>query len=239
VKAAAKDDGYVLGADDVVEVEVLGRTDFRVRGKIGVDGSLQLPYLGPTPAAGRTTLQLGEDIKAALEKGGYYRNPILRVEVVGYASRYVTVLGSVNTPGLVPVDRPYRVSEIMARVGGVRQNGADYVVLTPQKGEGRKLSIKALATGDPTQDPYVQSGDKLFVPEAEIFYISGQVKAPGAYPISENLTLRMAIAKGGGLTDIGSEKGIKVTHTDGKVEKPAMTTKVVAGDVINVGERLF
>ena len=49
----------------------------------------------------------------------------------------------------------------------------------------------------------------------------------------------MAIARGGGLTDIGSEKSIKVTRTDGKVEKPGMNGQIKPGDVIVVGERLF
>ena len=49
----------------------------------------------------------------------------------------------------------------------------------------------------------------------------------------------MAVAKAGGLTDVGSEKGIKVTHKDGKVEKPGMQGKILPGDVIVVGERLF
>ena len=233
------DDGYVMGLEDMVEVEVLGRNDFKVRGKIGSDGAIQLPYVGSVPAANKTTLQLGDDVKAALEKGGYYKNPIMRVEVVGYASRYVTVLGNVGSPGLVPVDRPYRLSEILARVGGVRENGADYVVLTPEKGEVKKLSVKTLATGDRAQDPYVSPGDKIFSPQAELFYISGQVKQPGAYPLNGDLTLRMAIARGGGLTDIGSEKSTKVTHTDGKVEKPGLSGQIKPGDVIVVGERLF
>ena len=52
---------------------------------------------------------------------------IVEVEVVSYASRYVTVLGAVGSPGLIPMDRPYRLSEILARVGGARQDGADHV----------------------------------------------------------------------------------------------------------------
>ena len=71
-----------MGPEDMVEVEVLGRTDFKVRSKIGADGSIQLPYVGSVPAANKTTLQLGDDVKAALDKGGYYKNPIMRVEVV-------------------------------------------------------------------------------------------------------------------------------------------------------------
>jgi polysaccharide export outer membrane protein len=230
---------YVIGPDDVLEVEVVGRSDFRVRQKIAVDGNMLLPYIGAVPVAGKTALKVADDVKASLEKGGYFKSPVLRVEVVGFASRYVTVLGQVGSPGLVPVDRPYRMSEILARVGGVREGGAEYVVLTPEKGAEQRLSVKALATGGATQDPYVSPGDKIFIPQAELFFVSGQVKAPGAYPVKEDMTVRMALAKAGGLTDIGSEKGIKVTHPDGKVEKPGMNGKVSAGDVINVGERLF
>jgi polysaccharide biosynthesis/export protein len=232
-------EGYVLGAEDVIEVEVLGRTDFKVRSKIGADGNIQLPYIGTVPAANRNTRQLGEEVRQALSRGGFFANPIMRVEVVSYASRYVTVLGSVVNPGLVPVDRAYRLSEILARVGGVKDNAADYVVLRPEKGGEQRRRISELATGDPSQDPFVSPGDKIWAPEAEVFYISGQVKAPGAYPVATNMTLRMAVAKGGGLTELGTERGIKVTRADGRVEKPAMNARIMPGDVVVVGERFF
>src|SRR5579871_5911449 len=106
--AANPDQGYVLGPEDVVQVDVLGRGDFSAKSKIGTDGKIQLPLLGPFPAANRTVLQLREDVKQALQKGGFFTQPIVDVVVVSYASRYVTVLGAVGTPGLIPVDRPYR-----------------------------------------------------------------------------------------------------------------------------------
>jgi polysaccharide biosynthesis/export protein len=236
---AKSDEGYVLGPEDTVEVEVLGRADYKVRSKIGADGSLQLPFIGATPAANRTAKQLAEDVRIALEKGGYYAKPIMRVEVVGYASRYVTVLGAVATPGLVPVDRQYRLSEVLARVGGVRDNAADYVVVRPENGPEKRIPIKTLATGNSAQDPYVSPGDKIFIAQAEIFYISGQVRQPGSYPVASDMTLRMALARGGGLTDLGSEKKIKVTRASGQVEKLPMNGKIMPGDVIVVGERFF
>ena len=48
-----------------------------------------------------------------------------------------------------------------------------------------------------------------------------------------------AIAKGGGLTDIGSDRGVKVTHKDGRVEKLDLDGRIAPGDVIVIGERLF
>jgi polysaccharide export outer membrane protein len=236
---AKPDEAYVLGAEDVIEIEVLGRNDFKVRSKIGSDGNIQLPFLGTVQASARTGKQLAAEVGAALEKGGYYSKPIMRVEVVGYASRYVTVLGSVGNPGLVPIDRPYRLSEVLARVGGVRENAADYLLVTPESGPQKRLSIKGISTGDGQQDPYVAPGDKISIPAAEIFYISGQVRNPGPFPVTDGMTVRQAIAKAGGLTELGTDKGVKITHPDGKTEKVRGEAKVLPGDVVVINERFF
>ncbi len=113
---------YILGPSDVVEVSVLGRTDYTTRTRIDENGDIQLQYLGTVKAAGRTTEQLSAQIAEALKKGGFFANPVVQVNISSYASRYVTVLGNVTTPGLVPVDRAYRLSEIIARVGGIKES---------------------------------------------------------------------------------------------------------------------
>jgi len=237
--SAAPQQAYILGPEDVVEVDVLGQTDFKVRAPIGADGTIKLPYIGSVQASDKTSEQLSADITQALVSGGYFSHPILSVEIVAYASRYVTVLGDVSAPGLVPIDRPYHLSEILARVGGVRQDAADYVVLRPQNGPERHYIVSALATGDEAQDPMVSPGDRIYSPLAELFYISGEVKTPGAYPMTTGMTLRMAIGRGGGLTDIGTDHGVKVTHKDGKIDRPGLDDKIAPGDVIVVGQRLF
>ena len=237
--ASSPDADYVLGPQDVVEVAVLGRSDFTTRAKIGEDGMIQLPFIGAVQAAKKTTSELSSDISAMLVKGGYFSNPILRVEIVAYASRYVTVLGEVGTPGLVPVDRAYHLSEILARVGGTREGASNFIVLRPDNGPERRLSIRGLVTGDASQDPIVAPGDKIFVPRAELFYISGQVKGPGAFPVESGMTLRMAISRGGGLTDLGSDHGVKVTGADGKARQLRLDDPIQPGDTIVVGERLF
>lgn len=229
---------YILGRDDVVEVGLLGRNDFGGRARVQADGTIQLPFVGKIPATERTTAELSEAIRKALQTGGYFSDPVVTIEVVGYASRYVTVLGQVGVPGLIPINRPYRLSELLARVGGVREGAADYLVVRSVTGPERKLLIKDLAMGDLSQDPYVQAGDKIYAPVADVFYISGQIKAPGAYPIQQGLTVRMAIARGGGLTESGSDKKVE-TNRDGKKVKLKPEDAVQVGDVLVVGERLF
>jgi polysaccharide export outer membrane protein len=240
VPAEAKHDAdYVLGPGDVIEAQVLGRSDFTTRARIGQDGAIQLPYLGTVAASDRSTRKLGDEIAKALEAGGYYASPIVNVDIVSYASRYVTVLGEVGAPGLTPIDRPYHLSEILARDGGVREDAADYLVIRAEHGPEKRYSIRGLATGDASQDPLVAPGDKVFVPKAEVFYISGQVKSPGAYALESGMTLRMAIARGGGLTDLGTDHGVKVTSRDGQKKRLELDGAINAGDVIVVGERLF
>jgi len=239
VPATVTDSGYVLGPGDVIEVAVVGRDDYRNRVRVQTDGSILLPLVGRIPAEGRTPLQLGSDVAKALRSGGYYAKPEVGVEIASYASRYVTVLGEVGNPGLVPIDRAYRVSEIVARVGGVKPTGSDVVTLSRAGGEQLELSMRTLATGGAAQDPLVNAGDKLFVAQAPAFYIYGAVAAPGSYRLEPDMSLRKALARGGGLTTSGSDKRVKVFRAGQEIKKFDLNNPIAAGDVVVVGERLF
>ena len=241
-QATAVDSSYLLGPGDVIEIGLVGRADFGSRARVSTDGTIQLPMIGSIPAAQRTVLQLADDVRQALIKGGFYADPVVRTEVVGINSRYVTVLGNVGNPGLLPLDRNYRLSEILARVGGRTGNGADYIILTPASGgPSEKYSITQLASGGPDKDPLVHTGDKLFIPSAEneVFYISGQVNSPGAFPVTDGLTVRMAIAKGGGVNENGSEKKVKIVREGKPLKGIKLEDPVKVGDILTVGEKLF
>ena len=232
------DSGYILGPDDVVEVDVLGQPEFKTRARIRSDGMIALPFIGTVQVRGKTPITFATDVGAQLRAGGYYSNPIVTVEIASYASRYVVVLGEVVQPGLQPVDRAYRVSEIIARAGGLKPSGADYIIVRREDGSELKLPFRQLAMGSEADDPVVGAGDKIYVPEAETFYIYGQINAPGVYGIQTGMTVRKALARGGGLTQAGSEKRGKIFR-NGEPVKVEMELPIKSGDVIVVGERLF
>ncbi len=233
------DTGYILGTGDVIEVTVVGREDYKARVRVQTDGTVALPLIGSLTATGKTTLQLSAEIVKALKAGGYYEKPVISVEIASYSSRYVTVLGEVGSPGLVPIDRAYRVSEILARVGGAKPSAADDVTLRRATGEELTLPIVTLATGGAKDDPYVNPGDKLFLASAKTFYIYGSVAAPGVYKVDTDMSLRKALARGGGLTPSGSEKRVKVFRNGQEMKKVDLNAPVEPGDVVVVGERLF
>lgn len=229
---------YVLGPGDIVEVNVLGRDDFKTRARVNADGTILLPFIGQVRAADGSTSELSKQVAAALQAGGYFANPVVSVDIASYASRYVTVLGHVGTSGLVPIDRAYRLSEILARVGGTKETAGPNVILTSANGTERRLPIMGVATGTGENDPIVSPGDKIYVPQAEQFFIYGHVKAPGAFPIMEEPTLRKALAQGGGLSATGSERKIQIFRNGQKV-RANPSDPIRPGDVIVIGERLF
>lgn len=234
-------EGYILGAGDVIEVAVLGREDYRARVQVQVDGTIQLPLIGDLTAANRTVLQMRGEVRDALIAGGYFNNPAVSVAVASFASRYITVLGEVATPGLVPIDRAYRLSEIIARVGGLRPSASDDIILNRagDGGESMTLNVRDVATGNASQDPVVNPGDRIYVAVAEQFFIYGQVNAPGSYRVDRAMSLRMALARGGGLTAQGSERRVKIFRNGEELRNFDPNGLIRGGDTIVVGERFF
>lgn len=232
-------DGYVLGAGDVMEVSLLGRDDYRARVQVQTDGTIQLPFLDSIPAGNKTVLQLREDIAGRLKRGGFFKAPLVSITIATYTSRYVVVLGEVATPGVVPIDRAYRASEILARVGGVKPSASEILSIRRANGQDLQLQIERIAMGSAVDDPVVEPGDKIYVAPAPTFYIYGQVNAPGTFKVAPGMTLRMALAQGGGLSDRGSEKRIKVFRGGQPVSGKGLDVPIQGGDVIVAGERFF
>jgi polysaccharide export outer membrane protein len=239
--SAPVDSSYLLGSGDVVELSLVGRGDFGGRARVNTDGTILMPYIGSVKAADHTVMELADTVRQALIKGGFFADPVVRVEVAAISSRYVTALGAVGSPGLIPLDRNYRLSEIMAKLGGKGGNGADFVMLTHAGGKPQRYAYDKLASGTADEDPIVVAGDKIYVPpaDAEVFYLSGAVNAPGAYPASAGVTVRMAIAKAGGVTPNGNEKKVTITRDGKPLKGVKLDDPIKVGDLVAIGERLF
>ncbi|HWE99213.1 MAG TPA: polysaccharide biosynthesis/export family protein [Caulobacteraceae bacterium] len=230
---------YVLGPADVVEVDLLGQPSFTTKDRVTEAGNIRLPMLGEVKASDLTAGQLGDEVASLLVKGGFFTQPIVKVDIVSYGSRYVTMLGNFRTPGLVPVDHPYRLSEMVARAGGLTETGADYVIYRPLRGQERQIKMTDLATGEGSVDPEVSPGDKIYAPQADLVFVSGEVKAPGAFPLTANMTIRMALARAGGVNDQGTERRLTLSRHGVNTTHVNLDDTVQPSDVIKVGERLF
>ncbi|WP_126174578.1 SLBB domain-containing protein [Altericroceibacterium xinjiangense] len=235
-------DGYKLGANDEVEVTIYGPNQQQnqvVRTRIKEDGTITLPFLGTVQARDRTARQLSEHITDQLRSGGYFTKPSVNVDVTQYVSNVVTVFGQVGTPGIYPLDRPQTVGMAVARAGGGRPDGADYVVLH-RRGDPAEHHISfADLTGDWSTATVVQAGDTLYVPTAPIVFVYGQVNSPGSFTVRSGMTLRQVLARAGGPTLAGTQKNITIYRGDQELKKAELDSPIQPDDTIYIHERFL
>jgi polysaccharide export outer membrane protein len=96
--------------------------------------------------------------------------------------------------------------------------------------------------GDVTANVPVQAGDSIYVPKAAFVYVNGEVKTPGAYKITNGLTVLKAITIAGGFTIKASESRTRIIRKTEKGEvkiKAKFDDLVMPDDIIMVPESYF
>ncbi|MBC7521772.1 MAG: polysaccharide biosynthesis/export family protein [Sandarakinorhabdus sp.] len=231
--------GYVLGPDDTVQISVYGQPEAGVSTRIKADGTIVMPLLGIVQVAGQTNITLAKLIADKLTQGGFLKAPVVNVEVGSYVSKTVNVAGNVGGPGIVPLDRPYRVLDVLLKSGWVRENGASYVYLRRPGVPEMRLDVEGLVRGDADKNPLMRDGDTLYVPGADQFFISGPVGRPGPLPILPGMTVRQALIVAGGVGPTGSSNKVGLIRGNAKEVDADLSTVVQKNDIIIVRERMF
>ena len=239
---------YRLGAGDVVRISVYQNPDLLLEARVSEAGVISYPLLGSIAIGGLGVTQAEKLIADGLRNGNFVKQPQVSILVVQVRGHQASVLGQVNRPGRFPIESAgMRLTELLAIAGGVAVSGADIVTLVGRR-NGQPLRLQVdLPTlfrgGAAGEDPIVQNGDTLYVDRAPMVYIYGEVQRPGAMRLERGMTLLQALATGGGLTQRGTEKGIRVHRKDagGRVQvlQPGMDDPVQEGDVVHVRESLF
>lgn len=236
--AMRADDGYILGVNDELEVTIFGAgQNQNFKSRIKEDGTITVPFLGQVKATNQTARQLSTSIASQLKSRGVYNDPIVGVEVAQFVSNSVTVFGEVATPGLYPLDRNLTVGMLLARSGGARPGGADYVLLRRRGEEHRILLDNPI--GEWSSSTPVLAGDEFFLPVAPTIYIYGQVGSAGAIPIRSDTTVLQALVRAGGPTLAGSKNNITLLRDGKRTKRVDLASKLQNGDVLYIHERLF
>jgi protein involved in polysaccharide export with SLBB domain len=166
------DDKKKLGSNDFVSFRVVeDRDDESQRLRVNDNGELEVPYIGPVPAEGKTCKRLARDIKAALEKEYYYHaTVILALDRVSEKSRgRIYVYGSVKAQGPqeLPPDEVYTVSKAIIRAGGFGDfANKRKVKVTRQDGKDFTVDLKrVIEEGRTDEDVALQPNDQIYVPQ--------------------------------------------------------------------------
>jgi protein involved in polysaccharide export with SLBB domain len=163
-------DNYILSPNDIILVKVFEDPDLDSQHRISQDGTINFPLIGVVQISGRTVTQAANTIRERLLKG-YLRNPQVRVNVIEYASRRITILGQVGRPGsyLLPNEEHVDLLEAIAMAGGFTRLADEGRVLVRRNVNGvetiLKVNVHAETKNSSSQLFEVQPDDKITVRE--------------------------------------------------------------------------
>ena len=136
---------------------------------------------------------------------------------------------------------------MLAIAGGIAPTGAETVTVIRAGDNGeQRIEIELLGLFDgPAQPKNIEltNGDTVFVPRIPVFYIYGEVQKPGAYRLERKMTVMQAVSLASGLTQRGSEKGLRIVRRNAngaaKSINASVEDYVLQDDVIYIKESLF
>lgn len=246
--APAQGQEYRLGAGDVVKITVYNNPDLATEAEISQSGKISFPLIGEIAFGGLTRGEAEKALAGRLGSGGFVPDAHVNLLIVQYRSRQISVMGEVGKPGKYPVNQPISITDAIAAAGGITPKGSTSVTVIKRGQDGstsrHEVDVKKLlATGDMSKNVSVGADDIVYVPTASVFYIYGEVRQPGAYPLAPDMTVRQALSVGGGLTVRGTERGIKLERRGpgGKSssQRAQLSEKLKPDDVLHVPESWF
>ena len=239
---------YTVGGGDVLRITVYKSPDLSLDARVSESGMISYPLLGQVAVGGLSIAQIEATIADGLRDGDFIKQPQVGVLVVQVRGNQASVLGMAKRPGRYPLEvNRMLLSELLALAGGIAEGGSEVVTLSGTR-DGRpfrqRVDMTALfANGAQSENPIVSNGDTLYIDRVPNVYIYGEVRRPGPIPLKADMTLMQAVASGGGLTQRGTQRGLRVHRRDAagtvQVLQPTMGDMLRPGDVVYVRESLF
>ncbi len=196
-----QDKDYIIGPEDILEIQVWGNKDLNQVVFVRPDGRTSLPLVGEIGVAGQSVQQLQDHLTNEEIK-----------------SRPVYFIGGFGKPGVMQLTRELTLLQAISVVGGVVPN-ADAEKGFLLRGD-KRIPIdfnRLVQRGDLSQNPKLEPGDSIVVPLADAVYVNGEVKAPGSVKYTQDLTILKALTQVGGLTPLASAGRVDVLR--GNAEK--------------------
>jgi len=155
---------YVIGPEDLINVDVWREPDFTKAHVVRPDGKITIPLIGDVQSSGLTPERLAAQLAAALKE--YINEPQVTVSVQQVNSKKYSITGGVNRPGTFPLVVPTRVFDALTQAGGFREfaNKKDIVII---RGDRRiKFNWEEVVKGRKLdQNILLENGDTIYVKE--------------------------------------------------------------------------
>jgi polysaccharide export outer membrane protein len=239
---------YRLGAGDVLRINVYQSPDLSVETRVNEAGTISYPLLGRVQLGGLSIPDAEKRIADGLRTGNFVRQPQVSILVTQVRGHQVSVLGQVGRPGRYPLEfGEVRLTDMLAAAGGAAPTGSENIVVVgTRNGQPYRTEVdlpSVFGPGRRANDVLLQNGDVIWVERAPLVYMYGEVQRPGTIRLERDMTVMQALAAGGGVTNRGTEKGMRVhrREPDGRMNifEPKMTDPLKPNDVVYVRESVF
>jgi polysaccharide export outer membrane protein len=159
-------DSYIIGASDNISVTVFKEPTLSSSLLVRPDGMISMPLLGDVKAAGKTTLELADEITVKLKK--YIQDPNVTVVLGQVNSKKIYLLGEVSKPGPVEMTPGMTFLQAIATAGGLTPfaNSKKIYILRVDGGKEQKIPMqyKRALKGDLSRNLDLNPGDTIVVP---------------------------------------------------------------------------
>ena len=258
--ALAQPGNYILGPDDQVTIQASDVEEMSGKPvRIDLRGNINLPMIGRIQAAGRTTDELEAEIEKRLKK--YLQDPDVTVAITEYRSQPISILGSVQNPGVHQLQGRKNLFEVLSLAGGLRPDAGYRVRITRKREWGgiplpgaaedptgrfsvASVNTKAIMDAtNPAENIGIQPEDVISVPKAELIYVIGAVKRSGGFVLGENETLSalQALALAEGLDRFAAPQSARIMRrapgSSTRTEIPVNIKTLMAGKTADMALR--
>ena len=215
--------GRAIKAGDVLEITVKGNEVLSAKVTVRDDGTLDYPLLMDRPVIGMSVQNLMDILTLAVAK----MDPANMV-VVNLLTEFklkVNVLGQVQKPGQLIIDKGASLQELLLNAGGVTEFSDVGNIKLIRKGEvfedAKTIDLdKFLSEGDLSALPDVQNGDTYIVlklKESRNVKVLGAVNRPGFYQTYPNANVFDLIQVAGGQQENADLTKVRhISTIDGK-----------------------
>ena len=230
------DQEYVIGPADVIEVSVLKMPELSREYRVSADGTIEMPFLGPIQAEKTTSRELATAITKQLQEG-YLVDPQVSV-ILRHVNRRYFVQGAVRSPGIYNIEGRPTLLELLSIAGGLdpTHGSTAFIIHKTQASQNdaepvydmKKANLNALLRGDFSENTKVEPGDILQIPPSDVFFVAGEVKAAGSFPLKEGMTLRQAISLAQNTNPTAAPNKAVIFREDGSKEKKQVPVDITA-----------
>ena len=256
--AETQQDEYVLNVQDSVNVTVWENADLTGKFVVQPDGAIMLPLVGRVKAAGLSVRGFEAQLTRALADG-FLIEPRVAVTLEQHRGSRIFIFGAVSSPGAYALPEGQTLIEALVRAGYAA--ASQVVVVRPKRpssgptmpdnaGDAEVIRVnlkeleKDVEQGSLARNIPLHDGDTVFIPRSDPtrIFVSGEVRTPGAYSITENTSVLQALTLAGGVTESAAINRLRVMRiVDGK--QKTITVKITdtlqPGDTLVVPERYF